>query len=124
MFNHIMIGATDIDASRRFYDAILAELGHKAGVMDDLGRCVYVADGNVFMLTPPINGKPASHGNGSTVAFLAKDKESANAWHATGVANGGSTCEDPPGERPGSGYYLAYLRDPSGVKVCVLHHLK
>ena len=123
MFNHIMIGASDVAASKAFYDAILGELGHKPGVMDDLGRCVYVADGNVFILTPPIDGNPASHGNGCTVAFAARDKSSADAWHAAGVANGGTSCEDPPGERPGSGYYLAYLRDPSGIKVCALHHL-
>jgi len=47
----------------------------------------------------------------------------ADAWHAAGPANGGSSCEDPPGERDGSGFYLAYLRDPSGNKLCALRRL-
>ena len=69
----------------------------------------------------PIDGQPATHGNGSTVGFLADSPAAADAWHAAGLANGGSTCEDPPGERAGSGLYLAYLRDPSGNKICALH---
>ena len=49
--------------------------------------------------------------------------EQADAWHAAGVANGGTAIEDPPGERPGSGMYLAYLRDPDGNKLCALHRI-
>jgi hypothetical protein len=46
-------------------------------------------------------------------------------WHAAGVANGGTTCEDPPGVREGPDFklYLAYLRDPSGNKICALHRM-
>jgi catechol 2,3-dioxygenase-like lactoylglutathione lyase family enzyme len=49
--------------------------------------------------------------------------EQADAFHAAGVANGGTTCEDPPGWRDGSvgKLYLAYLRDPDGNKLCALH---
>ncbi len=126
MFSHIMIGANDIQASKKFYDAILGELGHKPGVMDDKGRCFYFADNGVFCLTPPINGQPATHGNGSTIGFSATSGEQANAWHATGLANGGEACEDAPGIR-GTGdrqLYLAYLRDPSGNKICAMHRVK
>ena len=44
-------------------------------------------------------------------------------FHAAGIANGGTTCEDPPGARQGpfGALYLAYLRDPSGNKICALH---
>ena len=41
-----------------------------------------------------------------------------NAWHAAGIAAGGTTCEDPPGLRPENNLYLAYLRDPDGNKLC------
>ena len=47
----------------------------------------------------------------------------ADAWHQAGIENGSTTLEDPPGERPGSGLYLAYLKDPAGNKVCALHRL-
>lgn len=123
MFSHIMIGANDINASKVFYDAILGELGHKPGVFDEKGRCFYFTDTGIFALTTPINSEPASHGNGTTIGFSAISGEQADAWHAAGIANGGVSCEDAPGLR-GLGdkqLYLAYLRDPSGNKVCALY---
>jgi len=121
MFSHIMIGANDLEASKKFYDAVLGALGHKPGTMDPKGRCFYRTATGVFALTKPIDGEPATHGNGSTIGFAASSPEAADAWHAAGIANGGTTCEDPPGVRQGSGLYLAYLRDPSGNKICALH---
>ncbi|MEQ8860502.1 MAG: VOC family protein [Pseudomonadales bacterium] len=125
MFSHVMLGASDMDASKRFYDAVLGALGHAPGTMDPKGRCFYFADGGIFAITPPIDGKPASHGNGSTIGFAAASAEAADAWHAAGLANGGTTCEDPPGVRDGTTgrLYLAYLRDPSGNKICALHRI-
>jgi catechol 2,3-dioxygenase-like lactoylglutathione lyase family enzyme len=123
MFSHIMVGANDVQASKTFYDAVLGALGHKPGVMDPKGRCFYMTPTGIFSITPPINGEPAGHGNGSTIGFAAASPAAADAWHAAGIANGGTTCEDPPGERAGSGLYLAYLRDPSGNKICALHRL-
>ena len=121
MFSHIMVGADDVAASKTFYDAVLGALGHAPGTMDENGRCFYFTETGIFSITPPIDGNAASGGNGSTIGFAAASPEEANAWHAAGVANGGVTCEDPPGLREGSGLYLAYLRDPSGNKICALH---
>ncbi len=125
MFSHIMIGANDIDESKRFYDAVLGEMGHSPGVIDDKGRCFYFTDSGIFALSKPIDGEPACHGNGSTIGFAASTPEIADAWHAAGIASGGEACEDAPGIREGAigKLYLAYLRDPSGNKICALHHV-
>ena len=125
MFSHIMIGANDVAESKDFYDAVLATMGHEPGVMDEHGRCFYFTKSGVFSISKPIDGEPACHGNGSTIGFSAKEPAIADAWHAAGVANGGTTCEDPPGVREGAGgqLYLAYLRDPSGNKICALHRI-
>jgi catechol 2,3-dioxygenase-like lactoylglutathione lyase family enzyme len=125
MFSHIMIGANDIQASKVFYDAILGELGHSPGVIDEKGRCFYFAGDNIFALTTPINGEPSSHGNGTTIGFSVTSTEQADAWHAAGIANGGVNCEDLPGVREmgGGQLYLAYLLDPSGNKICALHRI-
>ncbi len=125
MFSHIMIGANDVEESKTFYDAILGALGYEPGVVDDNGRCFYMNKEGVFAITKPINGDAAGHGNGSTVGFAAKDSAAADAWHEAGIANGGTTCEDPPGVREGAAgkLYLAYLRDPSGNKICALHRM-
>ncbi|MFT6193949.1 MAG: catechol 2,3-dioxygenase-like lactoylglutathione lyase family enzyme [Cognaticolwellia sp.] len=125
MFSHIMIGANDVKASKVFYDAILGELGHKPGIMDEKGRCFYFTDNGILALTKPINGEEAGHGNGSTIGFAATSPEQADAWQVAGVANGGVACEDAPGVRsaPVGNIYLAYLRDPSGNKICALHRM-
>ena len=125
MFSHIMLGANDLEASRAFYDATLGALGHGPGVNDDKGRVFYMTDSGILALTAPIDGQPASCGNGSTIGFAAASPEAADAWHAAGIANGGTSCEDPPGVREGGlgKLYLAYLRDPSGNKLCALHRM-
>ena len=72
------------------------------------------------MITEPIDGTPATPGNGATVGFAMTSREQANAWHEAGVASGGKAIEDPPGMREDSNLYLAYLRDPDGNKLCAL----
>lgn len=125
MFSHIMVGANNVEESKKFYDAALGALGVEPGVMDPKGRCFYRTPTGVFAITPPINTEPATHGNGSTIGFAAKNPAAADAWYAAGIANGGTTCEDPPGVRDGSAtkLYLAYLKDPSGNKICALHRM-
>jgi catechol 2,3-dioxygenase-like lactoylglutathione lyase family enzyme len=123
MFSHVMLGADDLIAAKTFYDATLGALGVKPGVTDEHGRVVYQAPTGILMLTKPIDGKPASGANGGTIGFLASSPEAADAWHEAGVENGGTACEDPPGPR-GDQYYLAYLRDPSGNKLCALYNLR
>jgi catechol 2,3-dioxygenase-like lactoylglutathione lyase family enzyme len=124
LFSHVMLGVNDMDASRKFYDATLGALGYSAGVIDPKGRCVYRSDSGVLLLSAPLNGEAACGANGGTVGFKVDSSVAAVAWHAAGVANGGTACEDPPGPRgdPAS-MYLAYLRDPAGNKLCVLQRL-
>ncbi|NNC99521.1 MAG: VOC family protein [Gammaproteobacteria bacterium] len=126
MYSHIMLGANDLEKSQKFYDAILATLGYRPGVMDEKGRIFWMDKKGVFSISKPINGEPACNGNGSTIGFAVETPEQADAWHAAGVANGGTTCEDPPGVREGvsGSMYLAYLRDPSGNKICALHMIQ
>jgi catechol 2,3-dioxygenase-like lactoylglutathione lyase family enzyme len=123
MFSHVMLGANDIEKSKKFYDAVLATIGVPAGFVDPKGRVFYRTKTGVFGLSKPIDGKAATNGNGSTMGFACDTVEKAQAWHAAGIANGGVTCEDPPGWREGAAgkLYLAYLRDPAGNKICALH---
>jgi catechol 2,3-dioxygenase-like lactoylglutathione lyase family enzyme len=122
MFSHVMVGVKDLDASKKFYDAVLGALGIAPGAANN-NRYFYRSPTGSFGITTPINGEPATHGNGSTIGFAAQSVEQAEAFHAAGVANGGVTCEDPPGFRstPAGQLFLAYLRDPDGHKICVLH---
>lgn len=123
MFSHVMIGSDDIDRSKTFYDALITAIGGRPGSVDAKGRLRYIHKGGMLMVTRPIDGEPASHGNGTTIGFAIDSPEQADAWHEAGVTHGGTSIEDLPGERPGSGMYLAYLRDPDGNKLCALHML-
>ena len=125
MFSHMMVGSNDIARSRVFYDATFAAMGGKPAITDDKGRLIYMYNGGLFLVGAPIDGEPATVGNGCTIGFAMEGPEQANAWHEAGVANGGTSIEDPPGIREGGfgAMYLAYLRDPSGNKLCALHRV-
>jgi catechol 2,3-dioxygenase-like lactoylglutathione lyase family enzyme len=125
MFSHIMVGTDDLEVSKKFYDALLGTLGVKPGKIDDKGRVFWMTPTGIFAVSKPINGQSASCANGGTVGFAVDSPEQANAWHAAGVANGGTACEDDPGVRTGGmgKLYLAYLRDPAGNKLCALHRM-
>ena len=125
MFNHVMVGANDIDESKQFYDAALGALGIAPGHRDTPERCSYRTEAGTFMIKLPIDGGAASAGNGSTIGFLAPDEAAIDAWHAAGLANGGTTCEDPPGirDRGNVKVYLGYMRDPAGNKLCAVYRV-
>ncbi len=125
MFSHIMLGTNDVARSKKFYDALLGTLGVGPGAVDDNRRIFYMTPTGVLAISQPIDGKPATAPNGGTIGFACSSTAQADAWHAAGVANGGTTCEDPPGVREGGmgKMYLAYLRDPDGNKLCGLHRM-
>ncbi len=124
MFSHVTIGANDIAATQKFYDAALAALGVPAGQIDAKGRLIYTHAGGRLVITNPVNGDAAAAGNGHTLGLLAASPAAVDAWHAAGLAAGGTAAEDPPGIRQateGRVLYLAYLRDPAGNKLCAFH---
>lgn len=119
MFTHVRVGSNDPAKSKRFYDAALGALGYKSM---EYGTTVFYADPGGqggFGFGKPGDGQAATHANGGTIGFRAKSAAEIDAFHAGGIANGG-TCEGPPGVRanaPGQAYG-AYLRDPDGNKIC------
>jgi catechol 2,3-dioxygenase-like lactoylglutathione lyase family enzyme len=124
MFSHIMIGTKDLEGAKVFYDALLGTLGVPPATVDR-HRIFYRTPTGVFSVTTPINGEPATCANGMTIGFAASSPAQADAWHAAGLAAGGTACEEPPGVREGTAgkLYLAYLRDLDGHKLCALHRL-
>ncbi|THD58272.1 VOC family protein [Phenylobacterium sp.] len=124
MFSHIMIGTNDLDRAKSFYDKVLGTLGVPAGFVDR-HRVFYRTPTGVFSVSLPIDGAPATAGNGSTIGFACANAEEAEAFHNAGLEAGGVSIEDPPGVRegPAGKLYLAYIRDPDGNKLCALHRM-
>jgi catechol 2,3-dioxygenase-like lactoylglutathione lyase family enzyme len=123
MFSHMVLGTNDPQKAKTFYDATLGVLGAAPGTMWENGAITYFHAGYLFMVRPPLDGKVATHANGGTLGFIASSPEQVEAWHAAGLANGGTTCENPPGYRdqPTGRVYLAYLRDPTNNKIVAVY---
>ena len=117
VFSHACVGASDLNVSAAFYDAALAPLGVKnLGPFGD--SCIlYGKDKPALLVLKPGNGETPSS-NGVTIGFAAASSADVDAFHAAGLAAGG-TDEGAAGPRdhlPGA--YAGYLRDPAGNKVC------
>ncbi|ONG53806.1 glyoxalase [Pseudoroseomonas deserti] len=126
MLGYIMVGAADLDASGRFWRAVLAPLGYAA--QQDGSAVVFSLPGAgdgvsgppMLYVTRPFDGQAASHGNGSMVAFAAPSQAMVRQLHAAGLAAGGSD-EGPPGFRDAysDSFYVGYLRDPQRNKLAL-----
>ncbi len=119
-----MVGVNNIEESRAFYDEIFKVLGADPGKMypnlSGQKRYFYNFKGTTFCITEPIDGKPATVSNGATIGFNIDNTEQGDAWHKAGIENGGISIEEAPGIRNYGKFsmYLAYLRDPTGNKLC------
>jgi catechol 2,3-dioxygenase-like lactoylglutathione lyase family enzyme len=126
--SHICLGTNDPPRTERFYDALLATLGHSrcAGPEDTQsqawrGWIVYRgarSEELTLWLCRPFDGRAATAGNGTMVAFRARSWSEVGRFHAAALAHGG-TSEGAPGLRPqyGADFYVAYVRDPDGNKL-------
>jgi len=128
MFSHIMLGVNDIERAIEFYDKVMSILGYKRqssgetfagyGAKEDIGTGI-----NCLWIGQPFNGAPASSGNGTNIAFLARERSIVDLFHKTAIELG-SVNEGDPGIRgeAHANFYAAYVRDPDGNKLVVVCH--
>jgi catechol 2,3-dioxygenase-like lactoylglutathione lyase family enzyme len=122
---NLRLGTNDLAKARAFYDATFGALGLAPSATPEQYPIIMykLPDGPNFAVGPARDGQPATHANGGTILFAADSDEAVAAWHAAGLANGG-TCEGPPEPKPQTGgKFGAYLRDPDGNKLAVYHGL-
>ena len=112
LLDHVHLRVADLDASRRFYTAVLEAVG-RALTYD--GEHAFAAD-ELFVSA---DEDPTS---GLHLAFQAADRETVARFHAAALAAGGRD-NGGPGERPyHPGYYGAYALDPDGNNVEAVFH--
>lgn len=116
MIHHVSVGTNDLPRSIVFYDAVLPELGLRR-TLDDPGEGMHYGTGHTEFSTIRTDA-PAVPGNGVHVAFDVEDRGMVDAFHAAGLAAGG-TDNGAPGLRPeyDAHYYAAFVRDPDGNKI-------
>ena len=122
MIGYITIGAQDPGKSGAFYDAVFGAIGSERKFADGgwIGYGPKGEDSHSVYVCPPFDKKPAAAGNGTMIAFIAPSKNAVQAAYRAGLTSGG-TDEGAPGPRPEDSrtFYGAYLRDPTGNKICV-----
>jgi catechol 2,3-dioxygenase-like lactoylglutathione lyase family enzyme len=117
MIAYCTVGTNDMESSIAFYDAVFAALnGERELTTPTWTRYGRRGDRGKVCLTTPFDRKRATSGNGSMLAFEARDRAAVDTFHATALAHGG-VDEGPPGVREGT-HYAAYVRDPDGNKLC------
>lgn len=126
MLSHVTLGVNDLEASIKFYDAIMATLSQERRGRGDnwagYGDISGVGIDTLWILTPS-DGQPATAGNGTNVALIAPSREAVNQFYKTALEYGGSS-EGAPGIREENhpNFYAAYVRDLTGNKLLAVCH--
>jgi len=125
ILDFVMVGSNDYKKSSEFYDAILEPLKLKKTVTTEK-YIVYShssdPDKALFYVTSPVNGEPATFGNGTQITLLADTKEAVEKFYEIAMSKG-ATDEGGPGVRSDGNYY-AYIRDFDGNKIAAKSNLK
>ena len=110
MYDHVGLKVKNLARSARFYQAVLAPLGH---VADNAGSGFGPQDAPALWLY-----EDAKASGGAHVAFSAASRAAVDAFHAAGLAAGGRD-HGAAGLRAdySPSYYAAFLIDPDGNNV-------
>jgi catechol 2,3-dioxygenase-like lactoylglutathione lyase family enzyme len=125
ILDFVMVGSNDYKKSSEFYDAILEPLKLKKIVTTEkyIGYAhLSEPDKAQFYVTDPVNGEPATFGNGTQITLLAESEEAVEKFYEIAMSKG-AVDEGAPGVRSDGNYY-AYIRDMDGNKIAAKKNLK
>jgi catechol 2,3-dioxygenase-like lactoylglutathione lyase family enzyme len=117
MIHHVSLGTNNVKRAKAFYNPVLAVLGLRVS-WEDGASIGYGVGAFLFSLETPVDGKPATVGNGVHIAFLAGHPDMVDEFYRVALEHGG-TDDGAPGLRPeyNANYYGAFVRDPDGNKI-------
>ena len=125
VLDFVMVVSDDHQKSGDFYDAVFEPLKLKR-VLKTEKYLGYAHSSNPdkvqFYVTPPVNGEPATFGNGTQITLLADSKEAVDKFYEVAISKG-ATDEGAPGVRKDGNYY-GYIRDFDGNKIAAKSNLK
>ena len=125
ILDFVMVGSNDYKKSSELYDAAFEPLKLKKILTTEkyIGYAhLSEPEKVIFYITNPVNGKPATMGNGSQVTLLADNKEAVEKFYEIAISKG-ATDEGAPGVRKDGNYY-GYIRDLDGNKIAAKSVLK
>jgi len=117
LLSHVSLGSNRYEEAQAFYDRALAPLGCQR-VLEHEGATAYGRAYPEFWIQKPLDGQPATVGNGTHIGFLAHSRAEVDAFYQAALAAGASG-DGAPGPRPhyGEPYYGCFVRDLDGHKV-------
>jgi catechol 2,3-dioxygenase-like lactoylglutathione lyase family enzyme len=117
MIDHVSVAVRDLEASARFYAAVLGAIGY-ALLETRPGTVAFGRKYAEFWINRRPDMAPIVHDSGAHVALRAAHPQAVDAFHAAALAAGGRS-DGAPGLRPqhGEGYYAAFVRDPDGNRI-------
>jgi catechol 2,3-dioxygenase-like lactoylglutathione lyase family enzyme len=128
ILDHVGIRVSDLLASRRMYEAALAEIGDSVlgeGEFEGDAYVLFGRDGDDDFILHAVGTKPGRDRvtTGVHVAFPAPDADAVRRWHDAALKNGG-TDNGAPGVRPEyrGRYFAAFVLDPDGNNVAAVSH--
>src|SRR4051812_12281215 len=116
MWDHVTLRASDLEASARFYDLVLATLG-----VERTGTADWIVEWDHFSISPASAEKPPTRG--LHIGFTAASRERVHAFWQAGI-DAGYRDDGAPGPRTeyGPDYYGGFLLDPDGNSAEAVHH--
>jgi predicted lactoylglutathione lyase len=117
VMSNVSLGTNNFERAAAFYDAVLATIGGKR-ITQHEGAVAWGKQFREFWLHEPIDGKPASVGNGTHISFMAPSKAAVHSFHETTVKAGGKNDGSPgPRSEYGEPYYGCFIRDLDNHKI-------
>jgi len=125
VLDHVSLGVSDLERSRRFYDVALRPLGivrivdFGEGGGSDYGAMAGSL-GVEFTITVEPNAAPS---RGMHLCFRAPNRDAVSAFHAAALMSGGRD-DGAPGLRPHyhANYFGAFVLDPDGHRIEAVCH--
>jgi len=122
IIDHLSVGVADLETAKNFYSSTLRTIGVTL-LAETEHFLAYGKSAVQFLAMPPYDKKSASGGNGTHICFAAESQDAVRAFHDAALEAGGD-CEGAPGPRPAyptDNAFAAYVRDPFGNKLEVIH---
>jgi catechol 2,3-dioxygenase-like lactoylglutathione lyase family enzyme len=120
VLDHLSIQCADVEASKRFYDAVLKPI--RGERILDFGNVVGYGVGSKpdFWLGPLTTGEPNREIH---IAFQAPDRAAVRAFFQTAVDSGAEKLHEPRvWPEYHANYYGGFVRDPDGNNVEAVCH--
>ncbi len=126
LLSHIILGVNDVERAMAFYDQALGVIGHERRWRGDTGAGYGVGDErgiDTFWISKPLDGQPATVGNGTNVCFIAPSRATVDEFYQVALDLGGKD-EGAPGIRAEvhENFYACYVRDLDDNKIVAACH--